>query len=72
MVDTVRLRKDGSTVEVSLALSPIKDARGIMIGVSEAGRDITRRKLEENERLRLIEDLTAALAQSGMVRSMAT
>src|SRR5262249_33725992 len=61
-LDTIRIRKNGRPVEVSLAISPIKDADGRTIGASEAGRDITRRKQEENERLRLIQDLTAALA----------
>jgi len=63
-LDTVRARKDGSLVEVSLALSPIKDAGGRVLGMSEAGRDMTQRKQEENERLRLIQDLTDALVQN--------
>jgi PAS domain S-box-containing protein len=65
-LDTIRIRKNGTPVEVSLAISPIKDADGNTIGASEAGRDITRRKQEENERLRLIQDLTEALAGSGV------
>jgi PAS domain S-box-containing protein len=66
-LDTIRIRKDGWPVEVSLAFSPIKDGEGRIIGVSEAARDITRLKQEENERLRLIQDLTTALAQTGGV-----
>ncbi len=61
-LETVRLRKDGSAVEVSLTISPIKDANGRVIGASTVARDITRRKQEENERLGLIKDLTAALS----------
>ena len=38
---TVRRRKDGSTLEVSLALSPIKDGAGTIIGASKIVRDIT-------------------------------
>lgn len=60
--ETVRVRKDGSLVEVSLAMSPIKDRWGQVIGASAVARDITRRKEEENERLGLIQELTAALA----------
>jgi len=60
--ETVRIRKDGTSVEVSLAISPIKDASGQIIGASTVARDITQRKREENERLGLIKDLTAALA----------
>ncbi|HEV2391789.1 MAG TPA: PAS domain S-box protein [Verrucomicrobiae bacterium] len=60
--ETLRIRKDGSVVEVSLTISPIKDASGRFIGTSTVARDITRRKQEEKERLSLIQDLTAALA----------
>jgi PAS domain S-box-containing protein len=49
--ETVRRRKDGSTVPISLTVSPIKDADGQVIGASKIARDITRRKQAE-ERLR--------------------
>jgi two-component system, cell cycle sensor histidine kinase and response regulator CckA len=62
--ETVRIRKGGKPVEVSLTISPIKDANGRIVGASTVARDITRRKLEENERLGLIQDLTAALAHA--------
>jgi PAS domain S-box-containing protein len=62
--ETLRLRKDGTPVEVWLTLSPIKDAAGRVIGASSIARDITLRKREDNERLTLIQDLTAALAQA--------
>ncbi len=45
--DTVRVRKDGSTVEVSLTASPIKDGAGRLTGVSWIARDITGRKAME-------------------------
>jgi PAS domain S-box-containing protein len=60
-LETVRLRKDGIPVEVSLTISPIRDASGRVVGASTVARDITRRKQEEDERLGLIKDLTAAL-----------
>ncbi len=60
--ETVRTRKDGSPVEVSLTISPIRDRSGRVIGISAIAHDNTRRKQEENERLNLIQDLTAALA----------
>jgi PAS domain S-box-containing protein len=60
-LETVRLRKDGTPVEVSLTISPIRDATGQIVGASSVARDITRRKQEENERLDLIKDLTSAL-----------
>lgn len=60
-LETVRVRKDGTLVEVSITISPIRDAKGVVIGASSVARDITKRKREENERLGLIRDLTAAL-----------
>jgi PAS domain S-box-containing protein len=61
-LETVRVRKDGTSVEVSLTISPIKDAGGRVVGASTVARDIARRKQEENERLDLIKDLTSALS----------
>lgn len=61
-LETVRLRKDGTPVEVSVVISPIKDAQGQIIGASSVSRDISQRKQEENERLALIQELTAALS----------
>jgi two-component system sensor kinase FixL len=63
-LETVRLRKDGTPVEVSVVISPIKDANGQIIGASSISRDISQRKQEENERLALIQELTAALSHS--------
>jgi two-component system cell cycle sensor histidine kinase/response regulator CckA len=60
-LETVRLRKDGTPIEVSLTISPIRDKTGQVVGASTVARDITRRKQEENERLGLIKDLTSAL-----------
>ncbi len=42
--ETVRVRKDGTPVHISLSVSPIKDARGKVIGASKIARDITERK----------------------------
>jgi PAS domain S-box-containing protein len=47
--ETVRIRKDGRQIHVSLAISPIKDAAGRTIGVSKIARDITERKRAEAE-----------------------
>jgi len=46
--ETVRLRKDGRPVDVSLTISPVMDASGKIIGASKIARDISGRK--ENER----------------------
>jgi PAS domain S-box-containing protein len=54
--ETVRLRKDGSTIELSVAVSPIKDASGTIVGVSKVARDITERKhIEEHNGLLMAE-----------------
>jgi PAS domain S-box-containing protein len=42
--ESVRRRKDGQDIYVSLTISPIKDARGSIIGASAVARDITTRK----------------------------
>lgn len=60
--ETVRLRKDGTRVPVSLHVSPVKDHLGRIVGASTVARDITQREQEEAERLALIQDLTSALA----------
>ena len=45
--ETVRKRKDGSLVDVSLSVSPILDDRGVVIGASKIARDITQQKALE-------------------------
>ncbi|WZP00990.1 PAS domain S-box protein [Isosphaeraceae bacterium EP7] len=47
---TKRMRKDGVVIDVSLTVSPIRDAQGRVIGASKIGRDITQEKLIEAER----------------------
>ena len=42
--ETTRIRKDGSPVDISLTVSPIRDRAGQMIGISYMGRDITEQK----------------------------
>jgi signal transduction histidine kinase/ActR/RegA family two-component response regulator len=53
--ETVRLRKDGTTVDVSISVSPIRDGSGRVVGAAKIARDITERKLIERERARLLE-----------------
>lgn len=45
--ETVRVRKDGRTVDVSVAVSAIKDRTGKIVGASKVVRDITERKNSE-------------------------
>jgi two-component system, chemotaxis family, CheB/CheR fusion protein len=46
--ETVRQRKDGSLVNVSLTISPIRDREGRIVGASKIARDITERTRLEN------------------------
>jgi two-component system, cell cycle sensor histidine kinase and response regulator CckA len=68
--ETVRVRKDGRHVDLSMTVSPIKDSSGEVIGVSTIARDISERRREESERLKLIEDLTEALAHAKTLRGL--
>jgi PAS domain S-box-containing protein len=77
--ETVRLRKDGSAVQVSLSISPIKSSSGEIIGASRIARDLTesrrteqalRQQIEERRRifetsqdLILIVDSTGVMVQ---------
>jgi len=45
--ETVRRRKDGTLINVSLTISPVKDLNGKIIGISKIVRDITRQKRAE-------------------------
>ena len=42
--ETVRVRKDGTRVDVSVTISPIRDSKGRIIGASTIARDISERK----------------------------
>jgi len=61
--ETVRLRKDGRRLDVSLTISPITDASGRVIAVSAIARDITRRIEAEAALQRLNADLEERVAQ---------
>ena len=47
--ETVRRRKDGTLIDISLTVSPLRDAAGRIIGASKIARDITQRKRAEDE-----------------------
>lgn len=65
--ETVRVRRDGRPVRVSLTISPIRDEQGQIIGASKIARDITERKQAEQElrakdaELQLVTDTTPLL-----------
>lgn len=60
--ETMRVRKDGSRVEVSLTISPIKNAKGQIIGASKIARDISKRRHAERM-TRFPADASATLAE---------
>ncbi len=60
--ETVRVRKDGSRFDISLSISPLKNAEGVLIGASSIKRDITERKQAE-ETLRQSEARSSAVIQ---------
>jgi two-component system, OmpR family, sensor histidine kinase VicK len=66
--ETVHLRKDGKQIDVSLTISPIEDAAGLVIGVSTIARDITDKKLVEKalEQLRHQNELILFSAGEGI------
>lgn len=74
--DTVRVRRDGSLLDVSLTISPIRDERGHVVGASKIARDIGERKRAEaafqsqNERLRMLSESATSLLATDDVDAM--
>ena len=62
--ETQRLRKDGTQINVSISVSPIKDRQGRIIGASKIARDITGRMKFEIEREELLASERAARADA--------
>jgi len=62
-LETVRMRKDGTHVNISMTVSTIRDGEGRVIGASSIAYDITERKKIEDERLHLIAHLNETLSK---------
>lgn len=60
--ETMRRRKNGECINVSLTISPIRDDSDSIIGASTIARDITERQRVRKEREKLITELQEALA----------
>ena len=68
--ETVRIAKDGRRMNVSVTISPLRNASGSIIGASKIARDVSALRAAEAERLRLIEEnatITEALNNVGAV-----
>ncbi|HEY2445575.1 MAG TPA: PAS domain S-box protein [Rhizomicrobium sp.] len=68
--ETVRRHKDGSLVDLSLCISPVKNANGRIVGASKIARDITERKRAHQKQMLLLNEMkhrvknTLAMAQA--------
>jgi PAS domain S-box-containing protein len=62
--ETVRVCKDGTLVDVSLTVSPMRDAEGRVVGASKIARDITEHKRAEEERGQLLASEQRARAEA--------
>jgi PAS domain S-box-containing protein len=70
--ETVRVRKDGAKIDVSVTISPIRDGNSRIIGASKVARDITERKRAAEELMRSRDALeTQALMLQSVLNSMA-
>jgi PAS domain S-box-containing protein len=65
--ETVRVRKDGTTIPVSLTISPIRDEDGTIVGASKIARDITDRQKAEADRA---QRLALAQEQAGITQKL--
>jgi len=71
--DTVRRRKDGSLIDISLTVSPLKDADGRIIGASKIARDITERKRAQERQKLLVNEMQHRIKNSlATIQAIAT
>ena len=52
--ETIRVRKDGTTVPISLTVSPIRSAGGTIVGASKIARDLSGSQHHQRDALRLV------------------
>ncbi|MDB6090388.1 MAG: hybrid sensor histidine kinase/response regulator [Gammaproteobacteria bacterium] len=74
--ETVRVRKDGARIDVSITISPIRDGRGLIVGASTIARDITERRVAQSKvqaqlaRLNLLQHITRAIGERQDIQSI--
>ena len=61
--ETVRMRKDGTPLDISLTISPVKDGTGKIVGASKVARDITDRKQAAERERQITAEAVAATAK---------
>ena len=71
--DTVRRRRDGTLVDISLAVSPLKDATGKVVGASKIARNITDRKRAQEQQKLLVAEMRHRIKNSlATIQAIAT
>jgi PAS domain S-box-containing protein len=70
--ETVRRRKDGTLLDISLTISPVRDAQGKIIGASKIARDISERRRAEKAIQALNAQLTAELSAMTRLQKLST
>jgi PAS domain S-box-containing protein len=56
--ETIRRRKDGSLIEISLTVSPVKDGTGRIVGASKIARDVTEQRRAEDRQAMLLREMS--------------
>jgi PAS domain S-box-containing protein len=59
--ETIRRRRDGTPVEISLTVSPVRDAQGRVVGASKIARDISERKRAQEQQKLLLREMSHRL-----------
>ncbi len=70
--ETERVTKDGRRIEVSLTVSPIRDAEGLIIGASKVARDVTEQRRARGELQQLRDELAEELAGMRRLHEIST
>jgi len=61
--ETIRMRKDGTLLNISLTISPVRDASGRVVGASKVARDITEQKRAEERQRQITAEAVEANAK---------